>query len=183
MSVDVPVDVRIERMTVHHISAVMAIDEQGYGDPWSATTWHKEMRDVDRLHLVAITDRETSDNDGSDGEGERVVGHAGLLYLVGMAHVSNVAVDPEYQHQGVATRLLIELLDQAREHGTTAVTLEARAANKRAHRLYSRLGFQPLGITPDYYTEPSEDALVMSIRFLDEPEVADRIDRVRAALQ
>ena len=183
MSVDVPVDVRIERMTVHHISAVMAIDEQGYGDPWSATTWHKEMRDVDRLHLVAITDRETSDNDGSDGEGERVVGHAGLLYLVGMAHVSNVAVDPEYQHQGVATRLLIELLDQAREHGSAAVTLEARAANKRAHRLYSRLGFQPLGITPDYYTEPSEDALVMSIRFLDEPEVAERIDRVRVALQ
>ena len=188
MSVDVPVDVRIERMTVHHISAVMAIDEQGYGDPWSATTWHKEMRDDDRLHLVAITDRElTSDNgegDGEgDGEGERVVGHAGLLYLVGMAHVSNVAVDPDYQHQGVATRLLIELLDKAREHGSTAVTLEARAANKRAHRLYSRLGFQPLGITPDYYTEPSEDALVMSIRFLDEPEVADRIDRVRAALQ
>ena len=184
MSVDVPVDVRIERMTVHHISAVMAIDEQGYGDPWSATTWHKEMRDDDRLHLVAITDRElTSDNGESDGEGERVVGHAGLLYLVGMAHISNVAVDPEYQHQGVATRLLIELLDQAREHGSAAVTLEARAANKRAHRLYSRLGFQPLGITPDYYTEPSEDALVMSIRFLDEPEVADRIDRVRAELQ
>ena len=184
MSVDVPVDVRIERMTVHHISAVMAIDEQGYGDPWSATTWHKEMRDDDRLHLVAITDREqASNNSESDGEGERVVGHVGLLYLVGMAHVSNVAVDPEYQHQGVATRLLIELLDRAREHGSTAVTLEARAANKRAHRLYSRLGFQPLGITPDYYTEPSEDALVMSIRFLDEPEVADRIDRVRAALQ
>ncbi len=184
MSVDVSVDVRIERMTVHHISAVMAIDEQGYGDPWSATTWHKEMRDVDRLHLVAITDREqASNNSESDEEGERVVGHAGLLYLVGMAHVSNVAVDPDYQHQGVATRLLIELLDRAREHGSTAVTLEARAANKRAHRLYSRLGFQPLGITPDYYTEPSEDALVMSIRFLDEPEVADRIDRVRAALQ
>ena len=184
MSVDVPVDVRIERMTVHHISAVMAIDEQGYGDPWSATTWHKEMRDDDRLHLVAITDRElTSDNGESDGEGERVVGHAGLLYLVGMAHVSNVAVDPEYQRQGVATRLLIELLDQAREHGSAAVTLEARAANKRAHRLYSRLGFQPLGITPDYYTKPSEDALVMSIRFLDEPEVAERIDRVRVALQ
>lgn len=184
MSVDVPLDVRVERMTVHHIPAVMAIDEQGYGDPWSATTWHKEMLDPGRLHLVAIADKELpSDNGESDGKGERVAGHAGLLYLVGMAHVSNVAVDPEYQHQGVATRLLIELLDRAREHGATAVTLEARAANKRAHRLYSRLGFQPLGITPDYYTKPSEDALVMSIRYLDEPEVAERINRVRAALQ
>lgn len=188
MSIDVPLDVRIEQMTVHHISAVMTIDEQGYGDPWSATTWYKEMRDPDRLHLVAITDMElggdnTTGNRAVDGEGERVVGHAGLLYLAGMAHVSNVAVDPEYQHQGVATRLLIELLDRARAHGSSAVTLEARAANKRAHRLYSRLGFQPLGITPDYYTKPSEDALVMSIRYLDEPEVAERIDRVRAALQ
>lgn len=189
MSIDVPLDVRIEQMTVHHISAVMTIDEQGYGDPWSATTWYKEMRDPDRLHLVAVTDREPRDDNG-DGDngadepnGGRVVGHAGLLYLAGMAHVSNVAVDPEYQHQGVATRLLIELLDRARAHGSSAVTLEARAANKRAHRLYSRLGFQPLGITPDYYTKPSEDALVMSIRYLDEPEVAERIDRVRAALQ
>lgn len=189
MSIDVPVDVRIEEMTVRHISAVMDIDEQGYGDPWSATTWYKEMGDPDRLHLVAIIDTGSSRDVGVDGGdvpnsgSEQVVGHAGLLYLVGMAHVSNVAVDPEYQHQGVATRLLIELLERARAHGSTAVTLEARAANKRAHRLYSRLGFQPLGITPDYYTKPSEDALVMSIRYLAEPEVAERIDRVRAAFK
>jgi len=196
MSVDMPSDVRIEQMAIRHISAVMAIDEQGYGDPWPTTTWYKEMGDPGRLHLVAITDKEAGgDNEAGDNEagdkgggdsnsrGERVVGHAGLLYLVGMAHVSNVAIDPEYQHQGIATRLLIELLDRARAHGSVAVTLEARAANKRAHRLYSRLGFQPLGITPDYYTKPAEDALVMSIRYLDEPEVAERIDRVRAALK
>lgn len=184
MSVRMSVEVRIEPMTVHHVEAVMAIDEQGYGDPWSSTTWHKEMRDDDRLHLVAIVGEESSSGGGESGSGhERVVGHAGFLYLAGMAHVSNVAVDPEYQHQGVATRLLIELLDQAKARGATGVTLEARAANKRAHRLYSRLGFQPLGVTPGYYTRPPEDALVMSIRYLGEPEVAERIDRVRAALQ
>lgn len=180
------VDVRIERMTVQHIDAVMTIDAQGYVDPWSATTWFKEMRDDDRLHLVAIAENQPGDGDlpgGFEGTDERVVGHAGLLFLAGMAHVSNVAVDSDSQHQGVATRLLIELLDRARERGCTAVTLEARAANKRAHRLYSRLGFQPLGINRGYYTKPPEDALVMSIRYLDEPEVAERIDRVRAALQ
>ena len=184
------VDVRIERMAVHHISAVMAIDEQGYGDPWSAKTWHKEVCDDDRLHLVAIAGKDpasdtgdTGDSGDSDGASERVVGHAGLLFVVGMAHVSNVAVDPEYQRQGVATRLLIELLDRVRERGSTTITLEARAANKRAHRLYSRLGFQPLGITPDYYTKPAEDALVMSIRYLNEPEIAERIDRVRETLR
>lgn len=159
----------------------MAINAQGYVDPWSAATWHNEMRDDDRLHLVAIV--EGQPGRGCEGTGERVVGHAGLLFLAGMAHVSNVAVDSGHQHQGVATRLLIELLDRARERGSTAVTLEARAANKRAHRLYSRLGFQPLGINRGYYTKPTEDALVMSIRCLDEPEVAERIDRVRATLQ
>ncbi len=188
MSVGVPVDVRIEQMTIRHIPAVMSIDEQGYGDPWSATIWYKEMGDPDRLHLVAVIDEpdtgvEAEGGDDSNSGSELVVGHAGLLYLVGVAHVSNVAVDPEYQHQGIATRLLIELLERARAHGSTAVTLEARAANKRAHRLYSRLGFQPLGTSPDYYTKPAEDALVMSIRYLDEPEVGERIDRVRAALK
>ncbi len=166
----------------------MTIDAQGYVDPWSATTWFKEMRDDDRLHLVAVADNHPGGSCGDhpggfEGTGERVVGHAGLLFLAGMAHVSTVAVDSDYQHQGVATRLLIELLDRARERGSTAVTLEARAANKRAHRLYSRLGFQPLGINRGYYTKPPEDALVMSIRYLDEPEVAERIDRVRATLQ
>ncbi len=178
------VDVRIEQMAVQHVGAVMAIDAQGYVDPWSVATWHKEVSNDDHLHLVAITDAAPS-NDGGDSEGTngRIVGHAGFLFLAGMAHVSNVAVDSEYQHQGIATRLLIELLDRARARGASAVTLEARAANKRAHRVYSRLGFQPLGINRDYYTKPSEDALVMSIRFLDEPEVAARIDRVRSALQ
>ncbi len=175
-------------MTVQHIDAVIAIDAQGYVDPWSATTWYNEMRDDDRFHLVAIAESHPrggcSDHPGGfEGAGDRVVGHAGLLFLAGMAHVSNVAVDSDYQHRGVATRLLIELLDRARERGCTAATLEARAANKRAHRLYSRLGFQPLGISRGYYTKPPEDALVMSIRYLDEPEVAERIDRVRAALR
>ena len=180
------VDVRIERMTVQHIAAVMTIDAHRYVDPWSATTWYTEIQDDDRLHLVAIADnqpgRDSSDHGDFEGTGERVVGHAGLLFLAGMAHVSNVAVDSDYQHQGVATRLLIELLDLAKERGSTAVTLEARAANNRAHRLYSRLGFQPLGINRGYYTKPPEDALVMSIRYLDEPEVAERIDRIRATL-
>lgn len=179
----VSVEVRIEPMTAGHVGAVMAIDEQGYGDPWSATTWHNELRDDDRLHLVAVADAESGADGGAHGAGGRVVGHAGLLFLAGMAHVSNVAVDLEFQRRGVATRLLVELLDRARDHGATAVTLEARAANKRAHRLYSRVGFQPLGITPGYYTEPREDALVMSIRHLGEPDVAERIDRLREALR
>ena len=181
------VDVRIERMTVQHVDAVMAIDAQGFVDRWSAATWHQEMRDDDRLHLVAIAENQPGGGccdrpGGFEGTGQRVVGHAGILFLAGMAHVSNVAVDSEYQRRGVATRLLIELLERARERGCAAVTLEARAANKSAQRLYSRLGFQPLGINRGYYTKPPEDAVVMSIRYLDEPEVAARIDRVRAAL-
>lgn len=191
------VGVRTELMTVQHIDAVMDIDARSYGEPWSAATWHNELGDADRLHLVAVADADSEANadsgagtgtDSGAGKGarsadERVVGHAGLLFLAGMAHVSNVAVDPAHQHQGVATRLLVELLDRARDRGAAAVTLEARAANKRAHRLYSRLGFQPLGIAPGFYTRPAEDALVMSIRYLDEPEVAERLDRVRAALR
>ncbi len=171
---------------MHHIDAVMAIDAQGFVDPWPAETWRHEVRDDDRLHLVAVAADEPARLESRGAHSpttrERVVGHAGLLFLAGMAHVSNVAVDSDYQQRGIATRLLIALIDRARERGCAAATLEARAANKRAQRLYSRLGFQPLGINRGYYTKPPEDALVMSIRHLDEPEVAERINRVRAAL-
>lgn len=177
MSCLTSVDVNIERMTVAHVGAVMAIDAQSFGECWLATTWHQELSDADRLHLVAVTNQEEGPCD------QHVLGHGGLIFLAGMAHFSNLAVDPKYRHQGLATRLLIDLLDRARRHGASAATLEVRAANTRAHRIYSRLGFQPLGITPGYYSKPREDALVMSIRYLAEPEVAERIDRVRAALQ
>ena len=174
-----PPNLHLAPMAAQHVSAVVAIDELGHGHSWHLDTWFQELADPKRLHLVAIASTERSDEAGN---GEFVVGHAGLIFLADVAHISNVGVAPEYQGQGIATRLLIELLKRARNLGAGSASLEVRVANKRAHRVYSRVGFQPLGVSESFYSKPREDALVMSIRYLDQPEVAERFAKVLAAL-
>jgi [ribosomal protein S18]-alanine N-acetyltransferase len=139
---------RIDPMAGRHINAVCDIDRSAYPNPWSATTWRRELAASDRLHLVAIDD-------------DLLVGHAGLLFVLDEAHVTTVAVDPARQGEGIASRLLVALLSEARDHGSTAATLEVRAAHLRPQRLYGRFGFRPVGVRRAYYSAPVDDAVVM----------------------
>jgi ribosomal protein S18 acetylase RimI-like enzyme len=57
------------------------------------------------------------------------------------AHLVQVAVDPACRGQRLATRLLRQSCDIAREQGKTAMTLMVAARNARARDLYADLGF------------------------------------------
>ena len=45
--------------------------------------------------------------------------------------------------------------------GVRRMTLEVRVSNEIAQRLYAKLGFEPSGIRPGYYSDNMEDALIM----------------------
>ena len=160
----------IEPMRGRHVAAVEAIDAMAYSRPWSNATWRRELAADDRLHLVARL-------------GDTVVGHAGILWVVDEVHVTTVAVHPDCEGRGIATRLVVELLESARGTGAVAATLEVRAAHPRTQRLYGRLGFRPAGVRRDYYSDPTDDAIVMWLDDLGGPEVAERLASARAALE
>ncbi|MEZ5167677.1 MAG: ribosomal protein S18-alanine N-acetyltransferase [Acidimicrobiales bacterium] len=141
-----------------HVAAVRAIDTRVYANPWSESVWRNELRSPDRFHLVATED-------------DRVIGHAGLLFVLDEAHVTTVATAPEHEGEGVATALLQALLEEARRHGSAAATLEVRSAAERPQRLYRRFGFRPAGVRRAYYSDPVDDAIVMWLHDLDQPVV------------
>lgn len=157
----------IRRMGHHDIGAVRDIDLVVYSRPWSAAMWRHELGDPERHHLVSVR------------EGE-VIGHAGALFVSGEAHVTTVAVDPACQGQGVATLLVLDLLDEARARGVDAATLEVRSADRRAQRIYSRIGFAPAGIRPRYYSDPADDAVIMWLTDLSAPQMTERHEPIRA---
>lgn len=159
-----------EPMAPRHIDAVRAIDTEVYANPWSVSTWRNELAGADRCHLVAI----------ADGE---LVGHAGLLFVLDDAHVTTVAVRPEREGEGIATALMVDLLREARRHGSQAATLEVRAADQRPQRLYARFGFRPAGVRKAYYTDPPDDGIVMWLTDLQTDEVGDRIAELDASHQ
>ncbi len=168
----VPPEVVVRAMRRRHLPAVLAIERRVHHPPWSAGTFAGELTARDgRRYLVAQEPR---------GWRTRVVGYAGMLTGGGEAHISTVAVDPDAQRRRVATRLLVRLLAEARELGVERASLEVRASNRGAQRLYSGFGFAPVGLRPRYYPGDGEDALVMWLDDLQSDAYAARLARQAA---
>jgi len=79
--------------------------------------------------------------------------------------IENVAVTGPARRRGLGTRLVGELLDQARRHGARSVYLEVRESNRAARGLYEKWAFVESGRRESYYKEPQEDALVYRLSF------------------
>jgi ribosomal-protein-alanine N-acetyltransferase len=95
--------------------------------------------------------------------GQMVKGFIAARIVADELHVNNVAVRPGYRRLGVAKKLLETTLDEAERMGARIAYLEVRAGNVPAQALYADCGFKVTGRRPGYYTQPSEDALVMSL--------------------
>jgi ribosomal-protein-alanine N-acetyltransferase len=157
-------------MRRRHLRGVMAIERQVYPRPWSPNLFVSEMSaGHGRAYLVAL-------------EGRQVVGYAGLIAYGDEAHVTTIAVDPERQRRKIGTRLLYELLHEARTLRAQAVSLEVRVTNWGAQRMYARFGFRPVGIRKGYYQETNEDAVVMWTDDIRTPEFGRLLERIGGGL-
>lgn len=160
--------VRIAPLRRKHLRAVLAIEQQVYSHPWTQSLFLSELAlPASRVYLVAQVDRV-------------VVGYAGMMFAPDEAHVTTIAVDPEWQRRHVATKLLVALTRQAVGLGFEAMTLEVRAGSRGAQGLYRRFGFVPEGARRGYYQQPTEDAIVMWVRDIHTAAHAELLDRLEA---
>ncbi len=158
-----------ETMRRRHLRRVLEIEEIVYPRPWTHRTFVTElnqMRAGNRYYLVAYVD---------DG----LVGYGGLMFSGDDAHISNLAVDPDWHQRGVATEMLLDLARLAHDRGCEAMTLEVRHTNTAAQQLYRRFGFVPAGVRRRYY-ENTDDAIVMWAHGVDTQEFADRLAHIQS---
>ena len=140
----------IEPMRRRHVNQIMVIENDSYPRPWTPSVFESEIdlaRRGERHYLVARV-------------GTELVGYGGLMFAVGDAHVTNIAVASSHQRRGVARRLLADLAWEAIHRHAEAMTLEVRANNVSAQALYRTFGFVPAGVRQRYY-ENTDDAIVM----------------------
>jgi len=163
-----PVDaLTTETMRRRHLRRVLEIEEQLYPRPWTPRTFASELQQMKngiRYYLVAYV-------------GDIMAGYGGLMFSGEDAHVTNVAVDPDFQGRGVATEIMLDLCTIARDRGCTAMTLEVRHTNVAAQNLYRRFGFVPAGIRKKYY-ENTDDAIIMWAHGVDTDEFRDRLQLI-----
>ena len=133
------------------LDAVLAIELASFPTPWSRSAFLSHLQHPEfAYYIVALMD-------------EEVVGYSGLFFGGGYGQITNVAVRTDYRRQGVASRLLLQMLSHAVDIGMTALSLEVRASNESAQRLYERFGFRSVGVRKNYYVEIGEDAYVMCL--------------------
>jgi ribosomal-protein-alanine N-acetyltransferase len=86
-----------------------------------------------------------------------------LWMVIDEAHIGTLAVHPEYRRRKVATRLLATALQSMLDAGVRRVTLDVRAGNIAAQRLYRKFGFYTVTRRPRYYRDNHEDAFLMAL--------------------
>lgn len=139
---------KYEKMTASHTQAVAEIEKVCFSDPWSLNSINSELENPLSLWLVAL-------------DGDRVVGYVGSQTVLGGSDMMNLAVLPEYRKQGIGERLVNDLVEHLKENGACCLVLEVRQSNAPAISLYTKLGFQQVGLRPNYYRNPRENALIL----------------------
>lgn len=168
-----PIDanqVELASMRRRHVRQVMKIEAQVYPRPWSSALFLQEiMRRSDRYYTVAKVD-------------STVVGYAGMITTGPEAHITTIAVDPEYHRLRIGTKLMVGLMDTAIARGARTVSLEVRRSNYGAQRMYELFGFRPVGLRPGYYVETGEDAIVMFVDGVDSDIYAQTLNGMRGKI-
>lgn len=135
-------------MNASHTAQIAALERECFSDPWSENSIRQELENELSFWLVAE----------EDGE---VVGYVGSQTVLGESDVMNLAVSPNRRRRGIAKALMQALETHLAHAGSEKLTLEVRASNEAAIALYTRLGFRQIGIRPNYYFHPKEDARIL----------------------
>ena len=163
-----PID--LTRMRRRHLRKVLAIEGRVYPRPWSAS-----------LFLSELTQRTTRSYLVARNRGE-VVGYCGMMFTGFEAHVTNIAVDPDWHGRKIGSRLLIAVITEAMARGCPRISLEVRVTNGPAQAMYRKFGFEETGVRKGYYIETNEDALIMVIDDTLTTEYRLLLQRIRADL-
>lgn len=149
----------IRLMTEEDVDSVVQIEQQLFSKPWTKQDFMNSMSDRHNIYVVA------------EDEKQEVIGYCGIWGVLDEGQITNVAVRPDAQGQGIGYEMLSELLRIGKNEGLQQYTLEVRVSNSRAISLYKRLGFEEEGIRKSFYEKPVEDGIIMWLRESEELEV------------
>lgn len=136
----------LTKLTENYISEVAEIERLCFGsDAWSKESILSSLEKSYCTFEVLIVDSE-------------VVGYYSYYNIAGEAYINNVAVHPKHQNKGYGTKLINSLIEKAKKEAS-AITLEVRASNIIAQKLYEKAGFEKVGIRPKFYNN-TEDGVI-----------------------
>ena len=132
------------------LNGVLEVEAESFTNPWTREMYAWELQNRAVCHILVVRTQECP-----------VAGFCAFWLVFDEIHINNLAIRPSFRAQGIGTALLHHVLAEAKDLGARRATLEVRASNETARRVYERLGFYIAGIRRNYYSSPVEDALIL----------------------
>jgi [ribosomal protein S18]-alanine N-acetyltransferase len=139
-------------MREEDIDQILEVEHASFTTPWSREAFYNELHN-NRFAVYIVLE-----------ENNKILGYCGAWIVIDEAHVTNVAILPEFRGRKLGEAILRKMMSVAREMGAKSMTLEVRVSNHVAQSLYRKLGFQNGGIRKNYYSDNQEDGLVMWVK-------------------
>ncbi|WP_300902554.1 ribosomal protein S18-alanine N-acetyltransferase [uncultured Clostridium sp.] len=133
-----------------NINGVYNLSKECFAIPWTLDSITNELNNPLAKYIIA-----------EDLETNEVIGFVGIWIIAGEGDITNIAVNPNYRKHGVASNLLLNLLDICKSLNCNDITLEVRESNIPAQNLYKKFDFKEEGIRKGYYSDNGENAIIM----------------------
>ena len=144
-------DLRFDRLVDEgDLDAVAALEARCFTNPWTRELLARELAQSDVAYVFLARTPDAP-----------LVGFCSCWIIADELHINTMAVDEPFRGQGIGTQLMRYVMEEAARRGAIRATLEVRASNLPARRLYESLGFGITAVRPKYYTNPEEDALIL----------------------
>ena len=135
----------IKAASLDDIAEILKIENACFSSPWSEGSISDALNNPCSRFYLAFADGKTA-------------GYMGVQIFSGEGYVTNIATLPEFRRHGVAKALI----NKALENEMDFITLEVRESNIPAIELYNSFGFVEVGKRPNYYSNPTENAILMT---------------------
>ena len=140
----------IRKLNAKDAPLAAVLEAECFSRPWSKNAFEQAFED-DNYYYLGMFDN------------EKMIGMAGIIVSFDTGEVTNVAVSKKYRRQGIAYKIIQELITCGKNAGVSIFTLEVREHNESAIALYEKTGFEFVGKRPGFYEMPKEDAYIYTL--------------------
>ena len=160
-------NLKIQSLTTDNLTELLELDKACFDGLWTMEGYLRELESPNSHFLGLFSPFNHSD----------LLGMGCFWSILEEAHITILAVHPQYHGQGLGTALLYSLLRSASDLGLERATLEVRDSNHVAISLYQKFGFKTAGKRRGYYKDNNEDALILWLSELQQPRFLKNLDQ------
>lgn len=141
--------VDIKYMNENDVAEIACLEKKCFASPWSEQSLSEEINNSDARFLTARS-------------GGKLCGYIGMYNNSGEGYITNIAVDEDFRHRGIAKALIISEMIISSDENMEFISLEVRQSNTAAKNLYDKMGFVKVGERKGFYKDPPENGDIMT---------------------